>query len=57
MSIYLAPEQQGKGYGEQLLAPGNDWMADYHAIITVLKAEIRPNPESLEKNLNGQDLI
>ncbi len=57
VSIFLAPEQQGKGDGEQLLAPGDDWMAVYHASTKVLKAEIRPDLESSEKNLNGQDLI
>lgn len=49
VSIYLAPGQHGKGYGEQLLAAGNEWMAAHYAHITTLEAEMRPDNEASTK--------
>jgi RimJ/RimL family protein N-acetyltransferase len=40
VSIYLVPDQHGRGYGARLLLTGHEWLAGQHERIREVRADV-----------------
>jgi len=49
VSIYLAPEQHGHGYGAALIAAGENWLSSYCPEVSSVNAEVLPGNEASNK--------